>query len=87
MEKRIIRRTYTIDDGKPSNKVVYIWKPLDMSGQEIETSTPADAYIFGDNDMYMYSEEIVTCSGKRRSGKYSYKQEVLKVNIEIIEPV
>ena len=84
MKRKIVRRTYTLQHGEPCHKVVYAIAPRDAYGSEGFSNDFDDAYFFKDNDWLNASFWDCEINGNDRYGNFSYKQEVL--DVEIILP-
>ncbi|HWY13090.1 MAG TPA: hypothetical protein VN026_17265 [Bacteroidia bacterium] len=81
MKKQIVRRTFSIENGKPSTRIEYISKPIDAIGNEITHTDITMAYLFNHNETG-YRNQVIS-GNDRMTGDYSYKQEVLNLKIEI----
>jgi hypothetical protein len=84
MKNKIVKRTYTILHGKPSDRVEYISHPLDFVGQEVADINIHNAHIFSSDDIIltqMYKSGI--CNGNDRYGDFSYMQEIVIIPIEM----
>lgn len=80
MKRQIVRRTYSIDNGKPSTMIYYAVAPPDASGMECFDVDIDKACLFREGESWFRNETI---SGNSIYGDFSYKQEVINVKIEI----
>jgi len=80
MEKKIVRRTYSVLYGKQSARVEYALR-LPYTNWDEENFTPIleDAHLFKPSDCKLPNK---TESGSWESGDYAFVQEVLPVNVE-----
>jgi hypothetical protein len=83
MTRKIVRRTFTILDGKKSDRVDYAVYPLSPNGTSVFDIDMNKAYLFCDQELN-YSPCTIT-GNDRLGGDFAYKQEILEVNLTIKE--
>lgn len=83
--RKIVRRTYTKDEGKECNKVMYAVAPRDASGGECFHIDIEKACLFKNDTWLKSSFEECTINGNNRYGDFSYKQEIIDVELTLKE--
>lgn len=79
--RKIVRRTYNVINGKKCDKVMYAIAPKDMYGGECFDVDIEKAHLFR-NDIWLTSSFCdCTVNGNARYGKFSYKQEILTIEL------
>ncbi len=80
-DRKIVRRTYNLVNGEKCNKVVYAVAPKDMYGGECFDIDIEKAHLFR-NDVWLTSSfSDCTIKGNNRDGNFSYKQEIVSVEL------
>lgn len=82
-DRKIVRRTYTKDGGKKTNKVLYAIAPKDMYGGECFVADIEQAFLFKDDEWLKCSFGDCTINGNDRYGDFAYKQEILSIKLTI----
>ncbi len=82
-DRKIVRRTYTKDYGKPTSKVLYAVAPRDANGMECFDADIKNACLFREDVWLTSSFSDCTINGNDRYGDFSYKQEILTVKLSI----
>lgn len=79
--RKIVRRTYSVLNGKKSKVVNYAVSPKDATGAECFHSDIEKAHLFHDDMYFSYKNQSV--AGNDRYGDFSYRQEILEVKLII----
>lgn len=86
IKKKIVVRKHSIEGGKRSKKVTYLYAPTMPNGTEYSGEDANRAFLFNPDQCFFKSGRF---SGSDRStGKWAYKQEVIDVKVvEDVEPL
>ncbi len=82
--RKIVRRIFTIDNGEKCDKTMYLASPKDMIGSEYWNNDIEKAHLFK-NDVNFKNSSYNECvvNGTNRYGIFSYKQEILDIELSI----